>query len=84
MSLFIASDERFIRIPLIFYDPLFGMTILVVSTSIYRFSLNTERSVVKVFPKSPRDRTDAGHPIGPLLQKKLPGSPEVAVNSAAK
>lgn len=49
MSLFIASNERFIRITLIFYDPFFGTTRFVVSTSIYGFSLNTKRSIVEVF-----------------------------------
>lgn len=66
MSLFIASDERFIRITLIFYDPLFGMTILVVSTSIHRFSLNTKRSVGKVVQGGYRDRITSGHRDGSL------------------
>lgn len=47
------------------------MTVLVVSTSRYRFSLNTKGSVVKVSSKSSRDRIASGCPVGPVLQETL-------------
>ena len=70
MSLFIASNERFIRKTLIFYDPLFGVTIFVVSTSLDSFSLNTKRSVVKVFSKSYGDKNRCWPPDRSLLPEQ--------------
>lgn len=51
------------------------MTILVVSTSTFRFSLNTKRSVVKLFSKSngewSRSRAGQEPACGPLPPKQI-------------
>lgn len=84
MSLFIASDERFIRITLIFYDPLFGMTVLVVSTSIHRFSLNTERPVGKVVQGGCGDAVTSGHGDGSLPPAGAAlGDPEISLRDGS-